>query len=68
MEKEIYIHIRQANGRDCWINPRHIVRINKRDGMIEMMLANAQISDVDERDPENQELLNYLDLNRKKVL
>ena len=68
MEKEIYIHIRQVNGRDCWINPRHIIRINKREETIELLLTNSQIADVNENDSENKELLEYLDLNRKKVV
>ena len=67
-DKEIYIHVRQTNSRTCWINPRHVIRINKQDDVIELLLTNSQIVDLNEHDSDNEEMMKYLNLNRKKVL
>ena len=67
-DKEIYIYVVQTNGRDCWINPRHIIRVNKKEDMIELLLTNSQIVDFVESYPINEEMVKYLNLNRKKVL
>ncbi len=70
--KQIFIHVIQSNNRDCWINPSHIVRINKikygNVNNIELIMLDSQIIDLNCNEIENQEMIKYLDLDRKPQL
>ena len=67
--KDRYIHIRQINGWDCWINPSQIIRISKHGEMqYDIVMGDHQIVSVSTMCPENKELFAYLDLDRREVL
>lgn len=61
MEKEKFIHIIQMNGKERWINPRHIITFTMfTSDVVELVLTNSQIADVSKNTPENKELFEYL--------
>ena len=67
MEKEKFIHVIQTNGKERWINPRHIITFTVfTSDVIELVLTNSQISDISKSDPTNKELIDYI--FEKKVL
>lgn len=71
MAKAPFIRLKQLSGKEKWVNPWNISTITSDLSKVTLKMTNNELVEFDYNEPENQPLLNYMQLwapPKKEVL